>query len=239
MGDTLIPTLQRPIGLVPEIKYPHEYTTRLGQDIELLHLQLLEKYNYLTYDAQSDYYSVKTLCEFAIDAGLTECDDIYAERPSVVLQSFNAPSLDVFKQYTDAPLVYLGYFDYDLMDQAFVEWVMSNYDGLGLNVAGIPSLRETLIAVDYNSDDYDFPFIAYTLDADVGDYFDIISNATFIDGIFTDEVDTARVIQQTLDYVKANDIRIHDEVEVDDKSGAVLMHISFFVLFFIMLSVIY
>lgn len=39
--NDLSPVLNRPIGIIPELKYPHEYTKRLGQDVELLHLETM------------------------------------------------------------------------------------------------------------------------------------------------------------------------------------------------------
>ena len=45
--NELSPVLKRPIGVIPELKYHHEFTKRLGQDVELLHLETLVCDNYV------------------------------------------------------------------------------------------------------------------------------------------------------------------------------------------------
>eukprot|EP01084_Bolivina_argentea_P285455 489519_1 len=172
--DTLIPTLNRPIGIIPEIKYHHEFTNRLGINVELLHLQLLAKYGYLKYDAINDYYQVVTLCDYVYNIGFTECNEIlYGNKPSVIIQSFNAPSLQIFRNYTNAPLIYLGWYNYDIPNAEFVNWMKTFADGLGLNTPGVSVLAETL--KDMNNMD-DFMIYEYTLGGDVNKYFDLINN---------------------------------------------------------------
>jgi len=208
--NELSPTLSRPIGIIPELKYPHEFTKRLGKDVELLHLEILAQYGYLR--KENDYFYVKTLCELATDIGLIECDEaFYGNKPAVILQSFNAPSLKVFKQYTDAPLVYLGWYNYDLMDKVFVDWVKTFADGLGVNSIAVEKLKNILQDAADDGEDT-FAIFEYTLGYDVEAYFDTI-NSGIINAVFTDDTDTARVIQETLDYISENNIKIVSDTQ--------------------------
>jgi len=206
--NELSPVLGRPIGIIPELKYPHEYTQRLGEDVELLHLETLAKYGYLRKEVDTNsepFYYVKTLCELAADIGLESCDeDMYGEKPSVILQSFNAPSLQIFRQYTDAPLIYLSWYNYDLMDEEFVEWVLTFADGLGVNSPGIEPLKTALQSVDVPEG---FVIFEYTLGFAVDAYFESIQNG-ITDGIWTDDSNTARCVQQTLDYIAEHNIKV-------------------------------
>ena len=47
--NRLSPVLGRPIGIIPEIKYHHEFSSRLGYDVEIPHLEMLANYGYLRY----------------------------------------------------------------------------------------------------------------------------------------------------------------------------------------------
>ena len=75
---------------------------------------------------------------------------------------------------------------------------------MGLNTAGVPVLKETLETAGYD-DDITFAIYEYTLAFDVDKYFDSIDTG-IVDGIFTDDSDTARVIQDTLDYINDSGI---------------------------------
>ena len=152
------------------------------------------------------FYHTRTLCEVAYNIGLEECDeDLYGNKPSVIIQSYNAPSLKIFRNHTNAPLIYLGYYLYDLMTEEFVTWVKTFADGLAVQTAGIEDLKELFAQNKHLK--HEFVVYEYTLGFDVESYMNSI-NSGIVNGLFTDDSNTARVIQETLDYISDNDVRI-------------------------------
>eukprot|EP01084_Bolivina_argentea_P023994 44796_1 len=181
--------LNRPIGVIPELKRS-VYLESLGfENIELLLLESLEQYGFVYYDENDGYYKSYQMYD-EVSGG---------NKSKVILQSFTQESLHKFKTLTNGNIPNMFLFDStDFNDEleyglnkSVVEWALGFSQILGCSKTKVQNL------VDLKNDyalEYDIG--TYTMVENISEYIKFIDDGLI--GVFSDDVATGRVVKHLL-----------------------------------------